>query len=180
MCTSHIPACPLSTSLPPNVCHSAQIIWNPAAGGHFGLFVERSCIGKRLNAVCQLTLRLPVSLVVHGHDVHGDVILLMRVQACYLHPHGRKHPPEGGKETWIWGWKFLQDDSLRTERAAAVSRQIIWELNNFRGFSAHLQNLRNKQMQEHREVKESSLIWKRTNADYSYIKIQQINIRSFL
>lgn len=39
---------------------------------------------------------IPVSLVVHRHDVHGDVILLMRVQTCDLHTHGRKHPPEVG------------------------------------------------------------------------------------
>lgn len=41
---------------------------------------------------------VPVSLVVHGHDVHGDVVLLVRVQTGDLYPHGRKHPPEGGKK----------------------------------------------------------------------------------
>lgn len=44
---------------------------------------------------------VPVSLVVHRHDVHGDVILLVRVQTCYLHPHGGKHPPERGEKQHI-------------------------------------------------------------------------------
>lgn len=40
---------------------------------------------------------VPVSLVVHGHNVHGDVILLVRVQSGDLYSHRRKHPPEGEK-----------------------------------------------------------------------------------
>lgn len=40
----------------------------------------------------------PVSLVVHGHDVHGDVVLLVRVQAGNLDSHGGKHPPEVAKK----------------------------------------------------------------------------------
>lgn len=39
-------------------------------------------------------LPLPVSLVVHGDDVHGDVVLLVRVEARDLHSHGGKHPPD--------------------------------------------------------------------------------------
>lgn len=44
-------------------------------------------------------LSLPVSLVVHGHDVHGDVILLVRVEPRDLHSHGGKHPPGGRRKT---------------------------------------------------------------------------------
>lgn len=36
---------------------------------------------------------LPVSLVVHGNYIHGDVILLMGVQTRDLDAHGREHPP---------------------------------------------------------------------------------------
>lgn len=37
---------------------------------------------------------LPVSLVVNGDYVHGDVVLLVRVQARDLHTHCGEHPPD--------------------------------------------------------------------------------------
>lgn len=46
-------------------------------------------------------LPLPVSLVVHGDDVHGDVVLLVRVEARNLHSHGGKHPPGGAGEKHV-------------------------------------------------------------------------------
>lgn len=59
---------------------------------------------------------VPVSLVVHWHDVHGDVILLMRVQSCDLHSHGRKHPPdmrerEKNNVTCLLSFFFTQNKS---------------------------------------------------------------------
>ena len=42
---------------------------------------------------------VPVSLVVHRHYVHGDVILLMGIQTCDFYSHSGKHPPEGRTNT---------------------------------------------------------------------------------
>lgn len=36
---------------------------------------------------------LPVSLVIHRDNVHGNIILLVGIQACNFHPHGWKHSP---------------------------------------------------------------------------------------
>lgn len=47
---------------------------------------------------------VPVSFVIHWHDVHCDVILLMRIQAGYLYSHGRKHPPEETEKKKQW-WR---------------------------------------------------------------------------
>lgn len=46
-------------------------------------------------AVRVLCTRLPVSLVVHGDYIHGNVILLMWVQTRNLDTHGGEHPPDG-------------------------------------------------------------------------------------
>lgn len=43
---------------------------------------------------CVVLMRAPVAFGVHRHDVHGDVVLLARVQVAHLDAHGWKHPPE--------------------------------------------------------------------------------------
>lgn len=53
---------------------------------------------QQLFIMCLCTRKAPVSLVVHRHDVHSDVILLMGVEACDFYSHGRKHPPDGDKK----------------------------------------------------------------------------------
>ena len=45
--------------------------------------------------VCVCACVSPVSFVVHGDYIHGDVILLMWVQTRNLDAHGGKHPPDG-------------------------------------------------------------------------------------
>lgn len=47
-----------------------------------------------LNVLQCLELCLPVSFVVHRYNVHGNVILLMRVQSYDFNSHSRKHSPE--------------------------------------------------------------------------------------
>ena len=37
----------------------------------------------------------PVAFGVHRHDIHGNVVLLARVQVAHFDAHGWKHPPEG-------------------------------------------------------------------------------------
>lgn len=95
--TFHILSCVkklLSISLHFNSFHGWKNSWC-SYKMHFGINLIS------ISEASEHSSALPVSLVVHRHDVHGDVILLVRVQTCYLYPHGRKHPPERGEKQHI-------------------------------------------------------------------------------
>lgn len=40
----------------------------------------------------------PVAFGVHGHHVHGDVVLLARLQIAHFDAHGWEHSPDGSQE----------------------------------------------------------------------------------
>lgn len=55
--------------------------------------IPESCISLHILTACVL----PVSFVVHGDYIHGDVILLMWVQTRNFDTHSGEHPP--GRKT---------------------------------------------------------------------------------
>lgn len=75
-----------------HTCHGFKSIWNILS--HHSVFSAFEC---GLGGLWAVTAFVPVSLVVHRHNVHGYVILLVRVQTGDLHSHGRKHPPKWTK-----------------------------------------------------------------------------------
>lgn len=55
----------------------------------FVIFLFNHCMLTELHSLC-----LPVSLVVHWYNVHGNVILLMWIQSDDFNSHSREHSPE--------------------------------------------------------------------------------------
>lgn len=67
---------------------------------------------------------LPVPLVVHGHYIHGDVILLMGVQARNLDAHRGEHPPDKKRKL-----NHLHERAFRLRLLSTLS-QVLDSNNN--------------------------------------------------